>query len=123
MTSKEKAIEALKIGDKVWERFNNRVVTLYENHRTDTTTKWWHIEEDEYEWREDSFTTIPYYVQMLLLKPTIDDAIKVVEEIKQDMAKTYSIVCETIPQKAIATTVDNILYDILTALKGLKEGK
>ena len=106
MTSRDKAIEALEIGDKVWERFNQRVVTLKENHRTDTTIKWWHIEEDMYEWREDSFTTIPYYVQELLSKPTLDDCIAVVEEMKRKQ-----IFC-------------NPCIDyIITALKGLKEGK
>ena len=57
------------------------------------------------------------------IQPTVDDAIAVVENIKHEMAKTYSIVCETEVQKAIAKTVDNVLEDVLTAMRGLKEGK
>lgn len=57
-----------KIGDKLWEKHNHRVVTLKENHRTDSVTKWWHIEEDSMEWREDSLTSIPPYVYLLLKK-------------------------------------------------------
>ena len=56
--------EALEVGNKVWTGY--RVVTLKENHRIDSTTKWWHIEEDNYEYREDRFEEIPIYVQNLL---------------------------------------------------------
>ncbi|HKM04429.1 MAG TPA: hypothetical protein VJZ04_07510 [Lachnospiraceae bacterium] len=56
--------EALEVGNKVWTGY--RVVTLKENHRIDSTTKWWHIEEDNFEYREDRFEKIPIYVQNLL---------------------------------------------------------
>ena len=62
-----KELEAVK-DKKVWETLNNRVVTLKENHRSDTSTKWWHIEEDDYEWREDCMIEIPQYVQDLIVE-------------------------------------------------------
>jgi hypothetical protein len=58
----KKELEAVK-DKKVWETHNNRVVTLKENYRSDTSTKWWHIEEDDYDWRDDC-----QYVQDLIVK-------------------------------------------------------
>jgi hypothetical protein len=88
-----KALEALKVGMKVWENLNNRVVTLKELHRTDSVTNWWRTEEDDFEWREDSFEKIPYYVQGLLSalvelaeikkKPSYEDCVKAVEVVTQ----------------------------------------
>jgi len=66
--------EAFKVGNKVWTGY--RVVTLKENHRIDSTTKWWHIEEDNYEYREDRFEEIPIYVQNLLKALTELEALK-----------------------------------------------
>ena len=107
MTSRDKAIE-FKIGDRVWEKVNCKVVTLKAIVRSDTVTNFWIIEEDDYHWREDWFEEIPYYVQELLSKPTLDDAIAVVEEYIDRYEDLHDVV---------------LLTQVLSALKGLKEGK
>ena len=75
--------EALEVGNKVWTGY--RVVTLKENHRIDSTTKWWYIEEDNFEYREDRFEEIPIYVQNLL------KALTELEELKRDVKRYFEL--------------------------------
>ena len=85
MTSKTKAIEAI---EKAWEIINDK--------QPETT---------------EEINVIRFAVntaRQLILKPTIDDAIKVVEEMRANTDDLYNA---------------TLYFDVLTALKGLKEGK
>ena len=48
---------------------------------------------------------------------------EIIVDKRNELSKMYSIVCETEPQKAIAKTVDNVLDEIITALRGEGQGK
>ena len=90
MTSKEKAIEAI---EKAWEIINDK--------QPETT---------------EEINVIRFAVntaRQLILKPSLDDAIKVVEEKLQRLRLLKETTREWHYQF-------NTAYDILTALKGLK---
>ena len=56
-----------EVGQKVWDTHNNCVWTLKSSEEKYGTTMW-HVEENDYEWREDWFADIPKYVQELIDK-------------------------------------------------------
>ena len=107
MTSKEKAIEALKIGDKV------RIIPS-KDMMDDWYNKTGTIKEITYTVKLDGNTNVEvvgfhnndFELLNRITHPTLDDAIKVVEEMKNN------------PNNNFMT-----MKQVLTALKGLKEGK
>lgn len=109
MTDKEKAIEAI---EKAWEIINDK--------QPETT---------------EEINLIRFAVntaRQLISKPTLDDAIVVVEEeiAKHDkLAEYYHETHKTVMRENVIQSYENecikcdILKETLTALKGLKEGK
>ena len=75
-----------EVGQKVWDTHNNRVYTLKSSEEKYGTIMW-HVEENDYEWRDDWFTDIPKYVQDLIVK--VEATEKAYGELQQDVKRYF----------------------------------
>ena len=73
-----------------------------------------HIQNSEINGNDNTERKVQVAQAVALL--ATDATLEIVKRVRKELAHTYSIVCETEPQKAIARTVDNVLDDLLTEL-------
>jgi len=110
-----------EVGQKVWDTHNNCVWMLKSSEEKYGTTMW-HVEENDYEWREDWFADIPKYVQELIDKCEATE--KELEELKEKQGLIQDIeylqgIVDTIIEYSIEQP--RRVYEIRKTIKEYKD--